>query len=61
MVMRKIAHLIVNYMNEQDMVVFVSIARVIEADRIVKVVNWVIIDYLRAQANVYLADVIQQV
>ena len=48
-------------MNEQDMVVFVSIARVIEADRIVKVVNWVIIDYLRAQANVYLADVIQQV
>lgn len=43
------------------MVVCVLIVLEIEVDLIVKVANWVSIDYLKAKANVWLADVTQSV
>lgn len=43
------------------MVVCVLIVLEIEVDLIVKVANWVSIDYLKAKANVWLVDVTQSV
>ncbi len=51
MVMLKIVHSVENYLNVQDMVVYVLIVLVIVVDLIVKVANWVSIDYRRVKAN----------
>ncbi len=52
MVMLKIVHSVENFFNVQDMEVFVLIVLVIVVDLIVKVVNWVSIDYRKVKANV---------
>lgn len=61
MAMRRIVHSAENFLNVQDMAVYVLIALVIAVDRIVKVVKWVSTDYPKVKASVYHAGVIQSV